>query len=181
MNDKQSIQTERVRDHEFDGIQEYDNRLPNWWLYTLYITIVFSIMYWFVAIILKDVESDGNKINHALAEIDAKRLTSAGNLSDDSLWKMSKNSEIISSGKEIYTSTCLACHGDKLQGGVGLNLADQEWRHCNTPMDVYAVIDKGIPATGMAAWGNILGPKKTSKVTAYILSYHKEEEGFSEQ
>jgi len=34
-------------DHEIDGIREYDNDLPRWWLYGFYFTIVMSVIYMF--------------------------------------------------------------------------------------------------------------------------------------
>ena len=31
--------------HEWDGIQEFDNPMPRWWLWTLYATIIWGIGY----------------------------------------------------------------------------------------------------------------------------------------
>ncbi|MFY8001325.1 MAG: cbb3-type cytochrome c oxidase N-terminal domain-containing protein, partial [Candidatus Kapaibacteriota bacterium] len=32
-----------MENHEADGIKEFDNNLPRWWLYGFYFTIIFGI------------------------------------------------------------------------------------------------------------------------------------------
>ena len=38
-------QKDELLDHDADGIQEFDNDLPRWWLYGFYFTILFGALY----------------------------------------------------------------------------------------------------------------------------------------
>src|SRR3954470_9744701 len=36
---------DELLDHDADGIREFDNALPRWWLYGFYLTLAFSVVY----------------------------------------------------------------------------------------------------------------------------------------
>ena len=63
-----------IRPHVFDGIQEYDQKLPNWWLFTLYISIAFFVAYWLAYYQFKLIDTDETRLNKSLAVIDTARL-----------------------------------------------------------------------------------------------------------
>lgn len=178
-SDKTPPPPDTVRPHVYDGIQEYDNRLPNWWLWTLYLAIIFSFLYWFVVFQSSVGESDTKRLEAALGQIEEARLAQVGELNSDLLWQMSKNPTFVDAGRKVYMGegTCFACHGANLEGGVGVSLADHEWKWGNTPMSVYEVISEGSPdrSKGMVPWKK-LGPEKVKQLTAFILSYHSESE-----
>jgi cytochrome c oxidase cbb3-type subunit 3 len=160
-----------IRPHVFDGIAEYDKRLPNWWLLTLYSTIAFAIGYWMYTQHFRSID-DGKRVAAEVQELRAAKLAAAGAYDDAVLWTMSRTDSIVAAGAAVYTSTCLSCHGDKLQGGIGFNLADSTWVHGDKPTDLMRVVTEGVLAKGMPAWGPVLGPKKTAEAVAYILSKH---------
>ncbi|CAA6679117.1 MULTISPECIES: c-type cytochrome [unclassified Lentimonas] len=160
-----------LRDHVVDGIQEYDQRLPSWWLCILFTMIVFSIIYWLVLDDRSFAGNDDHQLEEKLAELKTKRLANSIDVSNDDLfWEMSSNPDFIAAGKATFEANCIACHGKELQGGIGFNLVDAEWVHGGRPSQVYVTIDKGVPDKGMQAWGSMLGQKRITEVVAYVLS-----------
>ncbi|MEY4940160.1 MAG: hypothetical protein RIQ93_1895 [Verrucomicrobiota bacterium] len=170
-----------IRPHVFDGIQEYDKRLPNWWLYTLYITIVFWVGYWSYYEWFRAGPTGTQVVDAAMAKIETARLAST-QMDDASLWQMSQNAAFVDAGKAIYLANCFACHLASLRGksespaAIGPDLTDTAWIHGGRPTEVYELITKGVLAKGMPAWGPVLGAKKIAEVSAYIMSLHREGE-----
>ena len=164
---------DELRHHTYDGIQEYDKRLPNWWLLTFYGTIVFSIFYWLVTQHFPS-STDESRLQAELARIDAAKMASASTVLDDAaLWKMSRNAVVVDAGKATYKGTCASCHNEALTGGIGPNLIDKVWIHGSRPAEILAVVTDGVLVKGMPGWGPVLGAQKVSEVTAYILSFQE--------
>lgn len=161
-----------IREHVFDGIAEYDRRLPNWWLMTFYGSIVFAVIYWMATQHFARSD-DASRLAAEMQRIEAERIAaSASSLDDATLWTMSRNPVFVNAGRATYQSTCASCHGPALGGGIGVNLADSEWLHGGTPSEVLKTVTDGVLAKGMPAWGPVLGGRKVSEVTAFILSHH---------
>jgi cytochrome c oxidase cbb3-type subunit 3 len=169
-----------LRNHSYDGIQEYDQRLPNWWLYTLYGAIVFWVVYWFVYMIAGLVPSDGAQVDAEMAKISAVKMAGSIDVTNDQLfWDMSRNPVFVEAGKQSFQSLCIPCHLPSLRGksenptAVGPDLTDTAWIHGGTPKEVYVTVSKGVIPKGMLAWEPVLGQKKTAEVVAYVLSHHQ--------
>ena len=161
-----------LRPHSYDGIQEYDKRLPNWWLMTFYVTIIFWIGYWMYFQQSGLPASDGTEIDAHLAQVEARKLAANAALDDASLWKMSRNTVFVEAGRVTYNATCASCHHAQLTGGIGPSLVDAVWVHGGQPTQMLKVVNEGVLTKGMPGWGPILGPRKVSEVLAFILSHH---------
>jgi cytochrome c oxidase cbb3-type subunit III len=175
--------TPELRPHTYDGIQEYDQKLPNWWLFTFYIAIAFFIFYWMAYYQFKIIITDEERVAKAMQHVEAVRMKQLESLDDPKLWAMSRDEKAVESGRVIYNSTCLACHGPALMGGPGLPglaLADKIWKHSGDPTGVLKLVRKGAPdvTKGMPAWEPQLGLPRVLEVVAFIMSHHKEGEPF---
>ncbi len=171
-----------LRPHSYDGIQEYDKRLPNWWLLTFYGAIAFSIVYWFFYFQAGMAANDGERVTAEIARLEAVKMANATQLDNPTLWRASQNPVFTSAGREIFMANCATCHLASLRGkdesptAVGPNLTDTRWIHGGTPTEVYHTVTEGVLAKGMPAWGPQLGQKRVIEAVAYVLSFHKEGE-----
>jgi len=154
--------------HEVDGIQEYDNVLPRWWLFTLYASIVFAAGYWFYY----DGFEAGEPPPRAFRREMAQRLEAQGKsapVTEAALTDLMHDPAAMAEGAKLFASTCTPCHGPGGGGTVGPNLTDEFWLHGGSPEEIHRSISAGYPAKGMPAWGQQLGDKRIPPITAYVL------------
>jgi len=173
-----------LRPHEYDGIQEYDQKLPNWWLFSWYITMVFFVIAWVAYYQFGVGMSDEKNIETAMAKIADFQKKELELIDDDKLWEMSKDEKIVAAGAATYSTTCIACHAADLSAHIagaklpGLPLNDQEWKHGGNPTQLLTIIRKGAPdlTKGMPPWEPQLGLQRVVEVTAFVLSKHQKGE-----
>ncbi len=153
--------------HVYDGIEEADNALPRWWLFTFYGSVAFAVLYWFA------YHAYGSApLPLAEYEIEQERLAEAGgfDLSDDELVALAADTTTIARGRQTFTQSCVACHGPNGEGAIGPNLTDGSWIHGGAPSAILSTVRNGVLAKGMPQWGPMLGVRATTSVVAYVLS-----------
>ncbi|MFT7593868.1 MAG: cytochrome c oxidase cbb3-type subunit 3 [Paracoccaceae bacterium] len=144
--------------HSWDGIEEFNNPLPRWWLWTLYVCIVWAIGYsiaypawpgvksatagvlgWStradVAEEIAAVEESNAAINTKLASVELTSIAGDGEL----------NGFAVSSGGAVFKTWCAQCHGSGAAGAKGYpNLLDDDWLWGGDIEAIHTTITHGI-------------------------------------
>lgn len=169
MKDNTHTDADELRHHTYDGIQEYDKRLPNWWLFTLYGAVVFAAAYWAYYHWTNHMTPGYVRVERQIQELQ-KAALSSGPPTDAQLWKLSRDPAVVAEGQKIFMANCVACHGPELKGGIGPSLVDNTWIHGGQPTNIYATVTKGVLEKGMPTWGPVLGASRIADVVSYVIS-----------
>ncbi len=162
-----NIETDVETDHDYDGIKEFDNPLPRWWLWTFAVTVVFSVFYW---ITRHSLPADGtfDEFQTEYESYEAELAKRA--VAPEVLVAMASDAAAVAEGKKVFEAKCASCHEAKAKGGTGPNLTDRFWIHGAGTGEIYSSISSGYPRLGMPKWRGQLDDKVIQQITAFVLS-----------
>lgn len=162
--------------HEYDGIRELDNKLPQWWLYLFYFTIIFALVY-LVGYNLAEwwpLQEDEYKIEIA-SVTEMKKANPEVMLDLENMLPLTAAAD-LAAGKETYDKICVTCHGKFAEGLVGPNMTDDYWIHGDSVANsvsiknLYEVVIKGVIEKGMISYKDQLSPVEIQQVLSFIIS-----------
>lgn len=179
--------------HEWDGIQEYNNPLPRWWVWVFYLTIVWGVWYSIAYPAWPMIKGATagylgfSTRGEVSAEIERfKEMNSAldTQLASADLSSMDQSGELynyaIQSGRATFATFCSQCHGAGAAGNAGYpNLLDNDWLWGGTIEDIHYTLENGIRSaenedtrySEMPAFGDdYLSKEEIDQVVAYVMS-----------
>ena len=175
-NRTKSTTTGETTGHDFDGIQEYDNPLPLWWVGLFIATIVFAGLY------LVYYPGLGNfaGIGHWTSQTQWRHDVDANNAEFAPLYErlaamreadLHANHQAQQIGRRLFLNYCSSCHGMRARGGFGFpNLTDAEWQW-GADFDSVRTTIRGGRTAAMPPWGPALGDQGVSDMAQYVLSF----------
>jgi cytochrome c oxidase cbb3-type subunit III len=168
-----SASTGQTTGHDYDGIQEFDNPLPMWWIWMFVLSIVFGVGYlawypglgnfaglsgWTSAGQL-DQQAEAHESRFAPIYAELAQL-------DEAALHASRDAQQV--GRRLYINHCASCHGVTAQGAFGFpNLTDAEWIWGEGMDAVKTAIRNGRQAA-MPPWGAALGDAGVTNVANYV-------------
>ena len=161
--------------HVYDGIEEYDNPLPRWWLWMFYITIIFSVIYLILYPGLGKFQgvlgwSQVNQYNEEVAKAEEKYLPMYERYAAMSIEALQDQPEALVMGQSIFANTCFGCHGADGRGALGFpDLTDKDWLYGGDPKQIKISISEGRRGL-MPGWEATLGEQGVSEIIHYVLS-----------
>ncbi len=164
---------DELTDHNYDGIQEYDNPTPGWWWMIFYGSVVFSVFYVVVFHFSGMVPNLGER--HA-AKVERMLEVQFAELNDiplggEKLLTIMNEPAWLARGESVFKRTCALCHNQDGSGLVGPNLTDEVYINIKSLDELAAFVNNGSPKGTMPPrGGGLLNDNEVALAAAYAAS-----------
>ncbi|RMF85710.1 MAG: cytochrome C oxidase Cbb3 [Planctomycetota bacterium] len=163
-----------LREHEFDGIREYDNPTPGWWWMLFIGTILFSVVYFLFFEMSPASWTIQEAHSAAQAELARIKYGKIGELKPDipTMLQYMNEPEWLAVGATVFRGQCAQCHGPDGAGlvGGGVNLTDDYYKNIKKLDDIPRVIANGAAGGAMPPWKNRLHPNDIVLAACYVAT-----------
>lgn len=178
--------------HTWDGIEELNNPLPRWWLWTFYVTIFWAVVYTIAypawpmisgatsgflgystrAEVAANIQAHEAKNEALVAQLNAADLATL-QPSDD------LHRYAVSRGGAVFRAQCSQCHGSGAAGAVGYpNLLDNDWLWGGDMESIRYTVNHGIRNdqdedarySEMPVFGEMLEDEEIASVVEHVIS-----------
>ena len=159
------------KQHEYDGITYREEKSsPAVFRIFFSILVVWAVIYmgyylfsgWSSqaeADAAKKARDDQRQVAHKAVE-----ATGAGNAGSSH-----KVEVYVATGKKLYGSLCVACHGESAKGGVGPDLTLSKFKYGKSRLDLAKTISEGRPG-GMPAFSSQIDKEQVEGLVEFVLT-----------
>jgi cytochrome c oxidase cbb3-type subunit 3 len=164
-----------VTGHTWDGLEEFNNPLPRWWLYMFYFTIIFGLVYFALFPGLGSWKgllnwTELSQYEEEMAAADAKYGPIFAQYAEKDFPALMNEPEALKMGQRIYLNYCAQCHGSDARGAPGFpNLADAEWLYGGNADQIKMSVMNGRRGA-MPGWQAVLQDDGVDAVANYVVS-----------
>jgi cytochrome c oxidase cbb3-type subunit 3 len=192
MSKKQDKNEVETTGHSWDGIEEYNNPLPRWWLWTFYLCIVWAIGYSIAYPAWPLVKgatagllgySTRAEVAKEMQTFDEMNATVNAELAAANVADILPNTPLgdyaSNAGAAVFRANCSQCHGSGAAGNVGYpNLLDNDWLWGGSVDEIAYTIQHGVRNetddahySEMPRFGvdEILEPEQIDQVVEFVL------------
>lgn len=162
---------DKLLNHNYDGIQEYDNPLPGWWVWLFWVSIIFSAGYWMYYHIGVGPSLE-DKYDRAVVAHVERQLAQLGDLRADNetIIRFMNDEQYMRAMGGVFRAQWAQCHGADGGGLIGPSLADEFFKNVREPSDIFKVIRDGAANGNMPFFADRMREPQMILIAAYVAS-----------
>lgn len=185
--------------HSWDGIEEWNNPLPRWWVWTFYVTIIWGIIYTILypawPLVTRATPGLLGFSTRAQVQEDIDRMMAANaalntELEEIELVALNDNPDLagyaVNKGAAVFRANCSQCHGSGAAGvqAAGYpSLLDDDWLWGGSLEEIAYTVRHGIRNeqdldahwSQMPAYGDLLSTEEIDQVVNHVLAISGQE------